>query len=415
MSDNDMELLRSTLLKYMDIHEAKNVISQPSLDLEDLCRFMPADAAKVVYQIQSQRTIEPVFDAILVSADATINEAIDEIANTKSYFSSFKKTKFDDLLTSQKRIKPLAQSSTKQVHNALYFSGASPWSFFLSLDEARSSDEQGAFTELTFSETVSSRYLRHFFSCALGNQYLISNSKLKYPSGFSLDFEKLKQEMIPIPDLAAQEKIIRVADKVELLERQVTAFRNQFSLNPQSKTIIEKVDQMLEIVDHLTFGEKVKSLVHNDESAYLEFKQTFQYCLRENSKQTYVETSCLKTIVGFLNAEGGTLLIGVEDKGNIPGIGLELDKLHKGSKDKYILNLRNKIKDRIGASFFQFISVDCVEVDGAEVLVVKCMPSTETTFLDKKDFYVRQPASTGLLEGPELIRYVATRFQIHEL
>ena len=64
MSDNDMELLRSTLLKYMDIHEAKNVISQPSLDLEDLCRFMPADAAKVVCQIQSQRTIEPVFDGV---------------------------------------------------------------------------------------------------------------------------------------------------------------------------------------------------------------------------------------------------------------------------------------------------------------------------------------------------------------
>ena len=229
-----MELLRSTLLLYMNEHQAKAIISQPSLDVDDLCRLMPEDAANIVYRIQSRRTfdIEALFDAIAVSADATINESIDRIANTKSYFSSFKKTKFDDLLTSKKRIKPLAQSSTKQVHNDLYFSGASPWSFFLSLDEARSSDEQGAFIELTFSENVSSRYLRHFFSCALGNEYLISNSKLKYPSGFNVNFEKLKQEMIPIPDLATQEKIIRVADKVELLERQVTAFRNQFSLNP---------------------------------------------------------------------------------------------------------------------------------------------------------------------------------------
>ena len=115
MSNNDMELLRSTLLLYMNEHQARAIISQPSLDVDDLCRLMPEDAANIVYRIQSRRTfdIEALFDAIAVSADATINESIDRIANTKSYFSSFKKTKFDDLLTSQKRIKPLARSNNR--------------------------------------------------------------------------------------------------------------------------------------------------------------------------------------------------------------------------------------------------------------------------------------------------------------
>ena len=42
-----------------------------------------------------------------------------------------------------------------------------------------------------------------------------------------------------------------------------------------------------------------------------------------------METACLKTICGFLNSNGGTLLIGVSDKGEIIGLSEEIELFHK--------------------------------------------------------------------------------------
>ena len=51
--------------------------------------------------------------------------------------------------------------------------------------------------------------------------------------------------------------------------------------------------------------------------------------LREGRSDEVIERTIVKTIAGFMNAHGGTLLIGVDDDGK--AIGLEKDyKLVKG-------------------------------------------------------------------------------------
>ena len=48
-----------------------------------------------------------------------------------------------------------------------------------------------------------------------------------------------------------------------------------------------------------------------------EFKQTFSLDVKKGSKEKYIEKAALKTIGAFLNTEGGDLLVGVDDDGNI--------------------------------------------------------------------------------------------------
>ena len=106
---------------------------------------------------------------------------------------------------------------------------------------------------------------------------------------------------------------------------------------------------MLDAIGSLTSADRVRGLVREGETKTIEFKETLSLDIKKQTKEKYIETSALKTIVAFLNTEGGTLLIGVSDDGSIPGISAEILKLHKNT-DKLLLHLKNLLKDRIGES-----------------------------------------------------------------
>jgi hypothetical protein len=71
-----------------------------------------------------------------------------------------------------------------------------------------------------------------------------------------------------------------------------------------------------EEVKHRPIAERVKL----GESAVLEFKSTLQWDVVQKQPNKALRKFCLKTIAGFMNTDGGTLLIGVEDDGNIFGL-----------------------------------------------------------------------------------------------
>src|SRR3546814_7258144 len=81
-----------------------------------------------------------------------------------------------------------------------------------------------------------------------------------------------------------------------------------------------------------------------------------------------MQVTVLKTIAGFLNAKGGTLLIGVSDDGQVTGLSADNFK----DEDKMGLHLVNLIKERIGDLFMPFVHPHFEEMDGQRVMVVRC-------------------------------------------
>jgi type I restriction enzyme, R subunit len=63
----------------------------------------------------------------------------------------------------------------------------------------------------------------------------------------------------------------------------------------------------------------IEEIVANDEDYSMEFKSTAQWDLREDELNKAMEDAVVKTIAGFLNTDGGTLLIGVDNSGTAIG------------------------------------------------------------------------------------------------
>src|SRR5687768_8501044 len=101
-----------------------------------------------------------------------------------------------------------------------------------------------------------------------------------------------------------------------------------------------------------------------------------------------MEHSVLKTIVAFLNSEGGTLLVGVEDNGNV--LGVEIDNFP--NDDKLLVHFGNLVKDKIGKHYTDQIHWELKKLTGMKILRVDCKPSSSPVFLridGKEEFYIR--------------------------
>ena len=88
----------------------------------------------------------------------------------------------------------------------------------------------------------------------------------------------------------------------------------------------------------------VADMVAAGESQILEFKSSARWNLRSASVDRKIEHVIVKTVCAFLNAEGGTLLIGVDDAGSAVGLSNDFKTLGaKGTRDGYELYLRQLI------------------------------------------------------------------------
>ncbi|MES2846896.1 MAG: RNA-binding domain-containing protein [Pseudomonadota bacterium] len=119
--------------------------------------------------------------------------------------------------------------------------------------------------------------------------------------------------------------------------------------------------------------------------------------------------TALKTIAGFLNAKGGTLLIGVADSGEV--LGLDADGFP--NEDKMGLHLVNLIKDRVGEVFLPYVHYRFGDQDGKRTLVVRCDKGPKPAFVKdsgSQRFFVRGGASSQELQGTSVTDYVKQRF-----
>ncbi len=143
--------------------------------------------------------------------------------------------------------------------------------------------------------------------------------------------------------------------------------------------------------------------------------------LRKHGKSTS-KTILAKTIAGFLNSDGGTLVIGVrEDKvkntDEVIGVELEYSFLKDSSQDGYRRMLLDLIKDYLPRSIFnqfnRYFQIDFETIDGLTVCGITVQKSDKRVFLKLKGtdyFYIRTDASTREITGDEMVDYCENRF-----
>lgn len=155
-------------------------------------------------------------------------------------------------------------------------------------------------------------------------------------------------------------------------------------------------------------GERVRRLIAGGENERVEFKSTLRWNLNTDKPGKEVEMSWLKTVVAFLNSDGGDLLVGVEDDGQI--LGIAADRFP--SEDKYLLHVNNLLNQHIGAERSPYIRFSLVSMADHKVLLISCTPSSAATFLTigkQEEFYVRSGPGSRKLAPSKVVEYVNER------
>jgi hypothetical protein len=157
----------------------------------------------------------------------------------------------------------------------------------------------------------------------------------------------------------------------------------------------------------------VAGLIAEGEGPLVEFKETARFNSRTSVPDKVLEAVVVKTVAGFLNAHGGTLVIGVDDSGTTVGLDHDIETLSKKNVDGYELFLRNLLNGAIGADLCTRIGVEFPTVDGTQLCALRVPNAPRPVWINvgnDKVLYVRSGNSTQPLDSEQAHRYVTSHW-----
>jgi ATP-dependent Lon protease len=157
----------------------------------------------------------------------------------------------------------------------------------------------------------------------------------------------------------------------------------------------------------------VRELIDRGESRTVEFKSSARWNLHKGDKDPAIEREILKTVAGFMNADGGTLLIGVSDNRQPVGLRNDYKLTKKGNRDprdSFENWLTDLLDTSIGRPALANVIVSFEDVDRHDVCRVEVKPARQPAYVrrDKQtmDFYVRFNNGTRLLTVEDAVTYI---------
>jgi hypothetical protein len=164
-------------------------------------------------------------------------------------------------------------------------------------------------------------------------------------------------------------------------------------LEKRGQAIFDALKNRIELKNVMIKKEdEITELIRLGENESLEMKSTLRFDLREGVVNKNLEHVIAKTISAFLNANGGNLIIGVDDNGNVLGLEKDLETLSKKDVDGFELHLRQIISKYLEGSYEKHLKISFPVIDEKAICLVKIAKSGKPVFVShegKDSFYVR--------------------------
>ena len=193
---------------------------------------------------------------------------------------------------------------------------------------------------------------------------------------------------------SGRESWVEVPEQPEHLEEEV---ENQTELAPAERTTAKTLDELIAAGENNT----------------VEFKETARWNEFIKDKDPVLEHAVVKSVAGFMNSRGGTLLIGVSDKGEPVGIERDLRVVPRKDVDGFANWLTTLLESTIGGAATANAEIQFPQVGGPTLCRVDVRPSSApvyVSFNDEEWFYVRLNNSTRRLSTREAIQYINQRW-----
>lgn len=195
----------------------------------------------------------------------------------------------------------------------------------------------------------------------------------------------------------------RVTRQLAVQQRQKDLLRENRMLTSQLRDAGLAQDDGREVAEL-----SLTDIIAKGENDRVEFKSTLRWNLKTDRNERVIEKAWLKTVVAFLNSNGGTLVVGVDDAGTI--VGIEPDRFE--NEDKYLLHVNNRLQQHVGLAHCACIRYYLAAAEGRKALVVHCRPSSQPVFLKmgkEEEFFIRVGPGSRKLSTSEVVAYVAQR------
>lgn len=195
-------------------------------------------------------------------------------------------------------------------------------------------------------------------------------------------------------DYPASHKLVQLA-------RLILSFNltSGFPLEGQQEEIRQQIKQLLHIEVDLP-----QSYTFGCEGQRLEFKTSTVYPPDNDMRPNLEEQThnLMKVVCGMLNAQGGTLLLGVNDAG--VACGLSEDLLYfKGDLDRLKRHVRDSIFRKFGVAINDRVRDEQLPAGKHVVLAFHIPASDEPVALDNS-YFVRQGSSSRYIASAEMVR-----------
>ncbi|WP_223550509.1 DUF262 domain-containing protein [Aestuariivivens sp. NBU2969] len=267
-------------------------------------------------------------------------------------------------------------------------------------------------------KAANSKNYHHFFPRAYLKKHNIGNAnslvnitlvsadinkrkiKAKAPSVYISEFKDINDGLLP----TLKSHLIKGISEFGIGSDDYSIF-----LRERATLMYKKLSDRIDLKHRVSSKEQgIKELILTGESDKLEFKSTLRYDLREGQLNKKLESVVAKTISAFLNADGGILIIGVDDDGNILGLDKDLSTLSKQNLDGFELYLKQVIKKFLGGNFEKHLKITFPTVEEKEICLINISKFGKPVFLNfegRDSFYVRNGNSSIPLNREEQSNY----------
>lgn len=158
----------------------------------------------------------------------------------------------------------------------------------------------------------------------------------------------------------------------------------------------------------------ISEIIKTGENQCVEFKSSLLWDNKKKAPNKDIQYSIMKTITGFMNTQGGTLLIGINDKKEIVGLENDLKNIKRKDLDGFE-NFFNLIFTKmIGLEFRHYVDISFEKFKKKDICIIRVQPSSKPVYLkDKKSesFFIRAGNATHPLRISEATRYIEENFK----
>ena len=161
-------------------------------------------------------------------------------------------------------------------------------------------------------------------------------------------------------------------------------------------------------------GVTIDDLIAQGENETVEYKSSLRWDVNEQKVTKIPQKAVAKTLAAFFNGNGGTLLIGLKDDGEVLGLDADLSSLSgKPDLDGFGLTFTQIVGNYLGMDRAALVELTFAEKDGKQLAVVSCPPGNAPVFVEDGsdvEFWVRAGPSSRKLNVLEANQYIQQRW-----